>query len=237
MTIAILLVPMIICYVLLIVHSLYTEGNKFTITFFGGFLLFGIIREIIVRYSYSAYSFDFIPIFQIINIPIAIGWTFAAYISFWFGRWIFQNFSEKKNSFNSFLISCISGLVVILITFAIEYTGPRMGWWSYNNQIDPNQPKFFGVYLFLLFGWSGTIIAFLFPFQFNFYSKELKISKWGQFASLIAIPFFFIALVIGNYILLNYSFMDIAYINIPWILWIPIVIYLFWHKKIKVPHL
>jgi len=238
MTIVILLIPMLLCYVLLIAHALYTEGKKFTIAFFGGLLLFGIMREMVVRFSFTPYSFNaFIPIFQIINVPIAIGWTFATYISFWFGRWIFQNFSEKKNSFNLFLISCISGLVVMLIVFAIEYTAPRMGWWSYNPQIDPTQPKIFGIYLFLFFGWSGTVIAFLFPFQFNFYSKELKMSKRNQYASLIVIPFFFIALVIGNYLLLNHSIINLAYLIIPWILWVPIIIYLLWRKKTKAQHL
>ena len=228
----ILLIPMLICYVLLIFHALCTEGKKFTVVFFGGLLIFGIVREIIVRLFFNPYNFGaFIPMFQRINIPIAIGWTFATYISYWFGRWIFNNFSEDKTPFYLFIISCISGLFVFLIVFAIEYTAPRMGWWSYNPNIDPNQPKIFGVYLFLFFGWASTVIVFLFPFQLNFYSQELDLSKRAQFSSLIIIPIYFISLVIGNYFLLNYSIIIIVYISLLWLLWIPVIIYLSWRKK------
>lgn len=229
---------MLICYILLILHALYTEGKKFTISFFGGFLLFGIVRELIVRFTFSPYNFSaFNPIFQIINIPITIGWTFATYISFWFGRWIVQNFSEKRNSFNIFLVSCISALFVWFIVFAIEYTGPRIGWWSFNPQIDPSQPKFFGVYVFLFFGWAGTVLAFLWPFQLNFYSKELNLSKRNRFISLAIIPSFYLSLVIGNYNILHSSIGIIVGMIIYWISTIPVAIYFWWCKKSKASHL
>lgn len=193
--------------------------------FFGGFLLFGIIRELIVRFTFSPYTFEaFNPIFQLINIPVAIGWAFAGYISYWFCRWIFLQFNVEKTAFNNFLIACCTAAFVSLIVFAIEFTAPRMGWWSYNPQIDPIQPNIFGVYLFLFMGWSGTILAFLIPFQLNYHAKEFKISKKLRLSSLFIIPAFYISLVTGNYFLLTESLISFY---IFFFFWIPFIFLFF----------
>ncbi len=233
MTILILLIPMAICYVLLIIHALYTEGKKFTIAFFGGFLIYAILREFLLKISYSPYSFSsFIPVFQIINIPIAIGWSFTAYISYWFAKWVFRIYTREKSGYHFFLISCISVVITWLIVFAIEFTAPRMGWWNFNSEFLVNQLTILDVYIFLFLGWGGTVLCFLFPFQIMFYRKKAHVPKKEQIASLIFLPLFYFFLVLGNYILMTYTFDLTIYIILilAWLLPVPVILYYSWQK-------
>lgn len=217
-TILILLIPMLIGYTLLIIHALYTEGKKFTITFFGGFLIYGIIRELIVSNTAPTYQFSsFAPIFRIINIPIAIGWTFACYISFWFSKWIIIQLTEKNTSLIKSYISFMSAIFVWFITFAIEYTGSRMGWWNYNPAIPAGHIQIFGVYLFLLAGWGMTIFGFLLPFQLIYYADQIQISRKSQILSFTVIPAVYFGITFGNYLILYSSPLTYVILIIAWL--------------------
>ncbi|MHA1301634.1 MAG: hypothetical protein ACTSO9_19615, partial [Candidatus Helarchaeota archaeon] len=203
-TIQVLLFPMLIAYTLLVIHGIYFEGKKFALAFFGGFLVYGIIREFIVRNTASPYSFgNLAPIFQIINLPIAIGWSFACYLSYWFAKWIVELITDNTNTpGKKFRISIVASMFVWFITFAIEYTGSRMGWWHYNPAIPPGHLQIFGVYLFLFGGWGITMFAFLLPFQLNYYADEIGIAKKERILSLFLIPSLYAGITIGNYLIL-----------------------------------
>ncbi|MHA1378214.1 MAG: hypothetical protein ACTSRG_07515 [Candidatus Helarchaeota archaeon] len=223
-TIQVLIVPMLVLYILLIIHGVYTEGKRFALAFFGGFILYGVIREIIVKYTASPYAFgNLAPIFQIINLPIAIGWNFACYLSYWFAKWVVKLTIDSHETIKSQLqISIVASMFVWFITFSIEYTGSRMGWWNYNPAIPSGHLQIWGVYAFLFGGWAMTVFCFLIPFQLNFYSDEIGISKKNRLLSLLLIPASYFGIMVGNYLIL-YDAM-LTYIILI-VIWAPIIPY------------
>ncbi|MHA1276482.1 MAG: hypothetical protein ACTSQI_14535 [Candidatus Helarchaeota archaeon] len=186
--------PLLVFFLLLIYHSLKTEGHRFTLLFFGIALSFAFFRELIIGLTFPLYfgKFKIGPI----GPAIVLGWVFAFYLAHYFIRSIttntrFENNLVVKIGFGTF--------VVLGISFIMETTAPLLEWWSWKAGLIESLPPgalLLGAPIFVFIGWGITGASF-----FTIY-YILELYEYKLKGILIDLVIFFV--VISNFIICNY---------------------------------
>lgn len=156
-------------------------------------LLYGITLEIMDVHLSQSYSYSKDFIFQIYNIPIAIGagWAIIYYIA---GKTA-QTYNLKWWQ-SPFLMA----IIALSIDLAIDAVAIRLGFWSW--RISLNE-EWFGVPYDNLFGWMAVIWTF--SFFINLSGQKFlssKISRLVKYSSAIISPFL-LSLQITIYVTLS----------------------------------
>lgn len=190
--------PLTVLFLLLIYHSLKTEGKRTALLFFGLGLIFALIRELVIGIVSPLY----IGAFKIgpISPAVVFGWVFAFYLAYYsVSRLTFNTRFQENLSMKIFLGS----FVVLGISLIMETTvpNPPLGWWKW--QIDVSAwPTLFNAPIFVFIGWGFTGMVFLTAFylvqEYGFKPKVI----------LAILSLFTIAIgdfVIGNIFILSTS--------------------------------
>jgi hypothetical protein len=187
-SIYLLIGPLLVLFLLLIYHSLKTEGKRTTLLFFGLGIIFGLVRELFIGLICPLYSgrFKIGPI----SPAIVFGWVFAFYLAHYFATRITANTRLQGN----FLMKVLLGTGVVLgISLIMETTAPnpQLQWWTWNIDVS-NWPTLFNAPVFVFIGWGFTGMIFLTTF---YLVQEYGFSPKG----LIAI-FSLFAIGIGDFV-------------------------------------
>ena len=191
---ALFIIPLLVLFLLLIYHSLKTEGKRTAILFFGIALLFAFFRELIIGLTFPLYAgkFKIGPI----SPAIVLGWVFAFYLGNYFVQTLLTNTKFEKNLF----VKISLGTYVVLgISFVMETTAPLLEWWSWKPGLLESLPPeaiVFGAPIFVFVGWGITGAAFFAIYYIlEYYNYELK-------AILIDAVIYF--MIMSNFIICNY---------------------------------
>jgi hypothetical protein len=191
---ALFFIPLLILFLMLIYHSLKTEGTRTTLLFFGIALIFAFLRELIIGLTYPLYfgKFKIGPI----SPAIVLGWVFAFYLADYFVRKLTINTRFEKNLF----VKISLGIYVVLgISLIMETTAPLLEWWSWKAGLLESLPPnalFLGAPIFVFIGWATTGATFLGIYYFI--QQYPNKPKAVFFSSIIY------AVIIINFVLCNY---------------------------------
>ena len=186
--------PLLILFLILIYHSLKTDGKRTTLIFFGIALIFAFLRELIIGLTFPLYfgQFRIGPI----SPAIVLGWVFAFYLANYFVRKLTTNTRFENNLV---VKVCLGTYVVLGISMIMETTAPLLEWWSWKPGLLASlapESIFLGAPIFVLVGWSLTGAAFLAIYYIlQQYEYNLK-------AILISITIYI--LIMSNFVISNY---------------------------------
>jgi hypothetical protein len=190
--------PLLILFLLLIYHSVKTQGTRTTLLFFGLGLFFALLREIIIGLTFPLYfgKFKIGPI----SPAIVFGWVFAFYLAHYFAMKITTN----TNVENHLLVNVALGTFVVLgISLIMETTAPILEWWSWKAGLLESLPPetlILGAPIFVFIGWTITGATFLTIF---YLLKNHGIKSKTVLGSCLIYTIIMVNFVIGNYFILN----------------------------------
>jgi hypothetical protein len=191
------IIPLLILFLLLIYHSLKTDGRRDTLIFFGIALIFAFLRELIIGLTVPLYfgKFKIGPIAP----AIVLGWVFSFYLAHYFVRKVTGGTRFEEN----LIVRILLGTYVVMgISLIMETTAPLLEWWSWRLGLLASLPPeavCLGAPIFVFVGWGLTGACFLAIYYiFQRYDYNLK-------ALLINLTLFIVIMsnfVISNYIIL-----------------------------------
>ena len=191
---ALFIIPLFILFLILIYHSLKTDGNRTTLLFFGIALIFSLFRELIIGLTFPLYfgQFRIGPI----SPAIVLGWVFAFYLANYFVRKV----TVKTRYENNLVVKvCLGTYVVLGISLIMETEAPLLEWWSWKPGLLAGLAPgsiFLGAPIFVFVGWSLTGAAFLaIYYVLQQYEYNLK-------SILISVAIY--VLIMSNFIISNY---------------------------------
>ncbi|MHA1265313.1 MAG: hypothetical protein ACTSRS_08785 [Candidatus Helarchaeota archaeon] len=188
------IIPLFFLFIILIYHSLMTEGRKETCRFFGAAFLFAFFREFIIGSTFPLYEGHF----QIgpVSPAIVIGWVFAFYLAHYFNKMVLQN---TRFEGNLFVKISLGTFVVLSISLIMETTAPLLGWWSWRPELLGKLPAdafFLGAPIFVFWGWAMTGAVFLIiHYLIEVFDSKIKV---------VLIDIILFALIMTNFLICNY---------------------------------
>jgi hypothetical protein len=192
--------PLLILFLLLIYHSLKTEGKRTTLIFFGLALIFALLRELIIGLIGPLYSgkFKIGPI----SPAIVFGWVFAFYLAHYFASRLTSNTRLQGN----FLMKIFLGTGAVLgISLVMETTAPNpaLQWWIWNIDVSA-WPTLFNAPIFVFIGWAFTGMAFLTTFYL--------IQEYGFKPKIIIAIISLFTVAIGDFVVGNSCILPPAFV-------------------------
>ena len=225
---ALFLYPAIIGFVLLVIHSGFTRGTRFTLIYFGGGFIFGMIREYFYVNFKQIYDYSGLAI-KIFGIPpvIPLGWMFTFYIGLCFAeRMMGTTCAEIETAlyqtdqagakviWEQKLIPMMIGVAIFtgIVCYSIESCAINLGWWEfigYKGEFVVNPVQYM---------WTQTGIIFTVGF-FLLYFKQVRSPK-----NIIFWVAFTLKYIAEDYL---FQYLDLFGIMILWalVLVIPILFY------------
>jgi hypothetical protein len=156
--------------ILLVVHSIRSEGVRTTALLFGYLLAMSIFRE--GNISFFVHVFGLEAPYQpdanmghlwFVNAVVLAGWVFTTYISFLMAKMIQRRHFPGTNLF---LTLALTALVTTTISYPVEITGIRLHFWEWAEWAtsDPMRWIPFGWPFDAYQGWANTSFMFMFVY-------------------------------------------------------------------------
>lgn len=186
----ILIVPLGILLALEIYHLARRKGWDFPLFFFGGALLFGIIRGNIVGLISHAwgmprpYSFSQPGLrLGFTSLVEPFGWAFALYGSWFLAEGILRKVKAWRGEVLP--VAFVATLIMGGFSYAVEASATPMGWWHWLI-MDVGDLFFYAVPVVGIMDWASVGLDFLLPFLLM-QLPQVKQSRWR-----FALPLIFV---------------------------------------------
>jgi Flp pilus assembly protein TadD len=177
--------------ILLVIHSARRRGWKVTAVFFLAGAVFGVARGNLV-YLVCQYlsrtgtgSTPYLPQGNLLphigheSLQVVIGWMFAGYLAWTLSEFVLRRIRWEDRLFPTV---ALSALFMCCISYCMETTAPRIGWWYWD--MSTVNPLFGSVPYAGIAAWFSIAVDFIFPVLLIACS-EYRRSPWTWLTVLI----------------------------------------------------
>lgn len=197
----ILIIPLGILLALEIYHLARRKGWDFPLFFFGGALLFGIIRGNVVGLISLVYGMPRPYGFSQPGLRLGFtslvepfGWAFALYGSWFLAEGILRKVKAWRGEVLP--VAFLATLIMGAFSYAVEATATPMGWWHWRI-MDVGDLFFYAVPVVGIMDWASVGPDFLLPFLL-LQLPQVKKSRWR-----FALPLIFVVHMVTHLIFLK----------------------------------
>ena len=178
---------------LLVLHSWRRRGGAATAAFFIPGILFGIVRGNVVHAIMKFISggasagrpyvpqSPLLPDVGYASMQVVIGWIFAGYLAWTVSEYVLRRLKLENRLFPTV---ALAGLFLGAISYCMETTAPRVGWWYW--EISTVNAFFGRVPIAGIVAWFSIATDLLFPVLFIACSEYR--GRWWRWLTLLVFP-------------------------------------------------